>query len=73
MRINKIYLDRFKKSNRSYLFMIKRGAFLSFDYKTLEFDGIQTFSMFDVNKLQKEAEAVINRLVSLDFIELEVE
>lgn len=67
MRINKIYLSRFKKYSYGYLFMIKRGVFLIFDKNTLEYKGI--FSVYPYNE-NKEFENVINRLIALDYLEV---
>ena len=40
MKINKIYIDKFKKVNYGYLFMIKRGIYWLFDKDTLIVKGI---------------------------------
>lgn len=64
MRINKIHLDKFKKTNYDYIFMIKRGIFLLFDKDTLEYKGILTKYPY------KEYEDVINRLIALDYLEV---
>lgn len=67
MKINKIYLDRFKKFSYGYMFMVKRGVFLLFDKNTLEYKGI--FNIIDY-KEDKELENVINRLIALDYLEI---
>lgn len=33
MKINKIYLDKFKRFNYGYLFMVKKGVFTTYPYK----------------------------------------
>lgn len=67
MRINKIYVDKFKKYSYGYLFMIKRGVFLLFDKDTLEYKGI--LNMFPY-KENKEYEDTVNRLIALDYLEI---
>lgn len=67
MKINKIYLDRFKKVNYGYLFMIKRGIFLLFDKDTLIFKGLLNMYPY---KEGKEFEDTIKRLVALDYLEV---
>jgi hypothetical protein len=67
MRINKIYLDKFKKFSYGYMFMIKKGVFLLFDKDTLEYKGI--FTMFNY-KEDKELDDTINRLIALDYLEV---
>lgn len=67
MRINRIYLEKFKKFSYGYMFMVKRGVFLLFDKDTLEYKGI--FTMFNY-KEDKELDDTINRLIALDYLEL---
>ena len=67
MKINKIYLDRFKKFSYGYMFMVKRGVFLLFDKDTLEYKGV--FNMIPY-KEDKELEEVIDKLVALDYLEV---
>lgn len=67
MKINKIYVDRFKKVSYGYLFMIKRGVFLLFDKDTLEYKGILNMYPYKENK---EYEDTINRLIALDYLEV---
>lgn len=67
MRINKIYLDRFKRFSYGYMFMVKRGVFLLFDLDTLEYKGV--FTVYNY-KEDKDLEDTINRLVALDYLEV---
>lgn len=67
MKINKIYLEKFKKFSYGYMFMVKRGVFLLFDKDTLEYKGI--FTMFNY-KEDKELDDTINRLIALDYLEV---
>lgn len=67
MKINRIYLEKFKKFSYGYMFMVKRGVFLLFDKDTLEYKGI--FTMFNY-KEDKELDDTINRLIALDYLEV---
>ena len=67
MKINRIYLDRFKRFSYGYMFMVKRGVFLLFEKDTLEYKGI--FTMFNY-KEDKDLENTINRLIALDYLEV---
>ena len=67
MKINKIYLDKFKKFSYGYMFMVKKGVFLLFDLYTLEYKGI--FTVYNY-KEDKDLEDTINRLISLDYLEV---
>lgn len=67
MKINKIYLDKFKRFSYGYMFMVKRGVFLLFDKDTLEYKGI--FNMIPY-KEDKDLEEVIDKLVALDYLEV---
>ena len=67
MKINRIYLDKFKKFSYGYMFMVKRGVFLLFDRDTLEYKGIYSIINY---KEDKELEDTINRLVALDYLEV---
>ena len=67
MRINKIYLEKFKKFNYGYMFMVKRGVFLLFDKETLEYKGV--FTMFPY-KEDKEVTDLIDKLCYLDYLEV---
>lgn len=67
MKINKIYLSRFKKFSYGYMFMIKKGVFLLFDKNTLEYKGI--FSVIPY-KENKELDQILDRLVALDYLEV---
>ena len=67
MRINKIYIDKFKKFSYGYMFMVKRGVFLLFDKDTLEYKGV--FNMIPY-KEDRDLEEVIDKLVALDYLEV---
>lgn len=67
MRINKIYINKFKEVKYGYLFMIKRGIFLLFDKETLEYKGILNMYPYKENE---EFDDIINRLIALDYLEV---
>lgn len=67
MRINRIYLEKFKKFSYGYMFMVKRGVFMLFDKDTLEYKGI--FNMIPY-KEDKELEELVNKLIALDYLEV---
>lgn len=67
MRINKIYLNKFKRFSYGYMFMIKKGVFLLFDKNTLEYKGIFSIIPYKENK---ELDQVLDKLVALDYLEV---
>ena len=67
MKINKIYLDKFKKFNYGYMYMVKKGVFLLFDKDNLEYKGV--FTLFPY-KEDKEVYDTIDRLCYLDYLEV---
>lgn len=70
IRINQNQINRFKKSNYEYLYMVKRGCFLAFDINTLEYIGIELFYLpanYDI--VNKMCEEKISFLLSRDILE----
>lgn len=67
MRINRIYLEKFKKFSYGYMFMIKKGVFLLFDKDTLEYKGIFNIIPYKENK---ELDEIIDKLIALDYLEV---
>ena len=67
MRINRIYLNKFKKFSYGYMFMIRKGVFLLFDKNTLEYKGIFSIIPYKENK---ELDQVLDKLVALDYLEV---
>ncbi len=70
MRINKIYIDKFKKYSYGYMYMIKRGVFLLFDLNSLEYKGV--LNMIPYSEM-KDVYPTIEKLVALDLLEVEDE
>lgn len=67
MKINRIYLEKFKKFSYGYMFMVKRGVFMLFDKDTLEYKGIFNIIPY---KEDKELEELVNKLIALDYLEV---
>lgn len=67
MKINRIYLSRFKKYSYGYMFMVKRGVFLLFDKNTLEYKGVLNMIPY---KEMKDVYPTIEKLVALDYLEV---
>lgn len=67
MRINKLYLNRFKKFSYGYMFMVKKGVFLLFDKDTLEYIGVFNKAYY---KEMEDIYPTIERLVALDYLEV---
>lgn len=67
MKINRIYLSRFKKYSYGYMFMVKRGVFLLFDKDTLEYKGVLNMIPY---KEMKDVYPTIEKLVALDYLEV---
>lgn len=67
MKINRVYLEKFKKFSYGYMFMIKKGVFLLFDKDTLEYKGIFNIIPYKENK---ELDEIIEKLIALDYLEI---
>ena len=67
MKINKIYLYKFKKFSYGYLFMIKRGVFLLFDKDTLEYIGVMNMVSY---KEMRDIYPTLGKLIALDYLEV---
>ena len=67
MKINRIYLEKFKKFSYGYMFMVKKGVFLLFDKNTLEYKGIFNVIPYKENK---ELDEILDKLVALDYLEV---
>lgn len=67
MKINRVYLEKFKRFSYGYMFMIKRGVFLLFDKDTLEYKGIFNIIPYKENK---ELDEIIDKLIALGYLEV---
>ena len=67
MKINRVYLEKFKRFSYGYMFMIKRGVFLLFDKDTLEYKGIFNIIPY---KEDKELDEIIDKLIALGYLEV---
>lgn len=56
MRINNNYLDKFIKGKKYYMYPIKKGIFLCFDIKTLEYIDVEMYYLpsYGVEKLANQ-------------------
>lgn len=69
IRINNQYLNRFKKNNCEYLYMITKGIYLAFDIESLEYIGIEMFYLPKNPKLiDKVCDMKLNELISKDIL-----
>lgn len=69
IRINNQYLNRFKKNNCEYLYMITKGIYLAFDIESLEYIGIEMFYLPNNPKLiDKVCDMKLNELISKDIL-----
>ena len=69
IKINQIYLNRFKSYNNKYLYPIYKGIYLSFDKSSLEYIGIEEFYIpkFDT---YKKANELIEKLYYFNILEV---
>ena len=68
IKISYPYIDKFKRSNNSYLYPVSKGIYLAFDKYTLEYQGIQMYynsAYYPMNKGDK----VLEKLLYLGYIE----
>lgn len=68
MKLNKIYLDRFKTMGHHYYFLINKGIFLTFDSDTLEYTGVHTIYNISEKTLVNEETEGLNKLYRLGWI-----
>lgn len=68
MKLNRIYLDRFKSMGNHYYFLINKGIFLTFDSESLEYTGL--YSIFNISDktLVNEETKGLNKLYKLGWI-----
>ena len=70
IRINKNYLDKFKKTHCEYLYPICKGVYLAFDIDDLTYIGIEMFYLpYNQNLIDIEGNKMLTRLLSLDILE----
>lgn len=66
--INTNHIDKFKKFNREYMYMVSRGIYLAFDLETLEYIGIEMFYLADPKKYNPLVDNKLNELISKDIL-----
>lgn len=71
IKINKDYLRLFGKGSYGYYYKISYNAYLSFDYDTLEYIGVETYqNSFNIGKCYQEAERKLGELYSKGIIDI---
>lgn len=69
--INKEYLRHFYLSGKTYLYLVHKGIYLSFDKDTLEYKGVELYYIpFDFKSYQKACDDTLNRLISKGILEI---
>lgn len=67
MKINKLYLNMFKKSPLGYIYPVRKGIYIIFDEETLEYKGVYAIHPYFKNK---EVDDLLDRLAYLDYLEV---
>ena len=70
IRINKIYLDRFKNTRYGYYFVADKGLILNFNLD-LEYEGYTTMYLANYKILDNKVNNIINNLISKCLLEVE--
>lgn len=74
IRINNNYLDKFKKFNESYNYMVAPGLWLTFDKHNLEYVCntlfYEVYNRPNYLKIEKMCNEKIDRLIALDVLEV---
>lgn len=69
IKINKHQTRFFIRSKTGYFYPVEKGVYLYFD-KSLEYKGIELFFKGDFRRYEKEADKMINDLISKDILEV---
>lgn len=71
IRIKEEYLNYFGKGTYGYYYQVKYDTYLSFDYETLEYIGVETYhNPFNIAKCYQEAERKLGELYSKGLIDI---
>ena len=70
IRINKIYLDRFKNTRYGYYFVADKGLILNFN-SDLEYEGYTTMYLANYKAIDKKVNNLVNELISKCLLEVE--
>lgn len=70
IRINKIYIDRFKKTRNGYYYMIAKGIFLNFDLDLI-YEGYNIMYLSPIKVIDKIVNEGINNLLNKGLLEVE--
>lgn len=68
MKLNRVYLDRFKTMGHHYYFLVSKGIFLTFDSETLEYSGLYSIYNISDKTLVKEETKGLEKLYRLGWI-----
>lgn len=73
IKINEVYIDRFKCfGNKLYLYPVKNGIHLSFDYNSKMYLGLEMFYIpRNHNYIQRISDNLINELLRKGILEYE--
>lgn len=70
IRINKIYIDRFKKTRYGYYYVVGTGALLNFDLD-LTYEGYTVMYLTRIKETDKMINEKINNLIVKGLLEVE--
>ena len=70
VKINKIYIDRFKKTKYGYYLAIGKGILLNFN-NNLEYEGYSNMYNINYKTLETKINEYINLLISKSLLEVE--
>lgn len=71
IKINKEYIDRFGKGSYGYYYKVSYNVYLSFDYDTLEYIGVETYqNPFNIGKCYQEAERKLGELYAKGLVDI---
>lgn len=71
IKINSEYVNRFGKNQYGYTYLVSYGVFLSFNFETFEYQGVETiFNPFNIGKVYQEAERKLGELYAKGLIDI---
>lgn len=71
IKINMEHLAKFGKGSFGYYYNVSYGVVLSFNFDTLEYQGVETyFNPYNVGKVYQEAERKLGELYAKGIIEI---
>lgn len=70
MKINKLYIDKFKLLHNEYLYPVKKGIYLAFDKDTFDYIGVELFYLIKYGDIEKDINDTLHKLMILDYIDV---